>query len=434
METLAEKVADIVKPVESSNTVQDTEASPKGVIKELKECFYSTKDTSDFDEFMTVGKYPASGIFTFQVESRFLQYACGILKHTATGNKVVGNLVKITLFKNQIKLSGFNSISFSDIFIPLSCLTPSIQEEPIFFIFDYNILAKIVSSFKDENLSFSYKAGKNLLCMECGSTSLELATFPEVEFTNYLAKVKNIKKVNCNTPLDTLQNALDFLSIFAKKDTVQQNLSIIESRDTCFFGGTSTALGVYQTEYLRDNPLKLKYEIINICNKVIPYLYAPKTIFYETDSYFILRDQNVYIGFEKTDATFPNVKGLLASEPTDSYIVPRANLLQGINKVSVAADKSMLQLTVAGKGKDATLTIAIKDVAGRISKDVLRIERTKDCEDREYHLPTEVFTKVLAFHKSATVTISECRDKAVYIKDVETAFSTTAIIAPIKVG
>lgn len=432
MENLAEKVVEMLKP-KSETQVMETETSPKEVIRELKESYYLNKDITDFFEFKIPGKYPSSGEFQFQVDSKYLKYASGILKHTSGGSKLSGNLIKVTLFKNQLRLSGFNQVSFSEIFIPLSINSP-VGEEPIFFIFDYPTLSRIVSSFEKVNLTFTYKAGKNLLCMQCDKTTLELATFPEIEFTNYSSKIKSVKSVECLFQTDLIQNAIEYLSLFVKKDQVQPGFSQIEVRDSCFLGGSGTSLGVYKADNFKDNPLKLKYEDMQICNKVLPYLYSPKVKLFESETYFIIRDQNVYVGFEKITTSFPAITTLLQNKTEDSYTVSRQDILRSFNKLSVVTqDKNaFIMFRVEGNKGLATLTLSLKDVAGRISKDVLTITRNVDCEIREYYLPLDLLGNIVSFFKFPNVQFFEKRDKAVYIKEDGGNFQVTSILSSSK--
>lgn len=438
METLSEKITEIIKPkTEDNSGVSDTDCSPKEVIRELKECFYSGKDIRDFGDFKIQGKYPSSGEYSFSIESKYLKYACGILKHTAVGGKLGKTTVKVLMFKNQLKMSGCNHISFAEVFVPLSC--NSAIEEPVFFVFDFNILQKITNSFEKSVLDFTYFANKLLIKVVSGNTCLELPTNPEIDFERYAVKIKDIKETPCLMNVPLLKTAFDYISLFLKKDDNQPHNSLIECRDKTFLGGNTFNIGLFYSEVLDKNPMKLKYDALGICNKILPYFYPSSVKLFETENYYILRDQNVYVGFGKVPESFPSVKGLIGTKVDDSYVVSRESLIKALDKLSVVTINKdnlvKMKVTSASPGSTQTtslvLEVAVGD-SGRSSKDILPILREAQKETRVYFVNLEMLQKTLSFFKTKDVKFFEMKDKAILIKDEDDLYTATTIISTSK--
>ena len=298
MESLSEKIAEIVKP-STDTAVTDTETSSKEVVKELKEMFYLSKEVTDFSEFKNDGSPVEEGEATFVVDCKYLKYACGVMKYVSNGSKLNPNLLKITIFKTQLKLSGFGQFSFGVVFIPLAKQAILPTEQEVSFIFDCPTLAKITTSFEKNQLTFNYLAEKKQLVMTSGNLKLELIVKEDNDFIHFQNKIKEIIPVDCNLNIEVLQSSLNYLSMFAKKDNLKENISLLEFRDSSVVGGSYTTIGSIQTTALEKVPLKIKYDVLTTFLKVIPFFYQEKVTLYETDSYYILRDQNVYLELRK---------------------------------------------------------------------------------------------------------------------------------------
>ena len=434
-DTLSSEILNLVRPQAPAQDVevQDTDSSPKEVIRELKEVLYGNKDVSDFTEFLRESSVPGEGEYTFSVDTKYLKYACGILKHVYQGSKVSPNLIKVIVFENQLKVSGFNTISFAEVFIPLTRISSVGKGPEIAFVFDYPTLAKITASFEKTVLDFTYKAEKAVLEVNSGSTHLELSTREEQDFIKFHNKIKDIKPVDCNLDLEILQIALNYLSLFVRKDS-QANLSLFECRDSSIVGGNYSSIGILNSETLNKVPLRLGHDVVPTLSKVLPYFYGPKIRLFETEGYYILRDQNLYLGVEKTETSFPALKSLLSNKVEESYSLPRQSLLSSLHKLSVVTGEKdiLIRFQVSGRPPESVLTLSIKDVTGRKSKDVLPILRqntTGIFADHEFFIYLEVLVKAVSFFKTPEVWIQEIKEKAISIRDVQTLFTTQTILS-----
>lgn len=430
-ETLSEKIAEIVKPTIQSAEIQDTDSSPKEVIRELKEVLYVNKDIYDFEEFLTEGIANTEVDLVFSIDTKYLRYACGVLKHVYTGSKIAPNTIKITVFENQLKLSGFNPVIFGEVFIPLFKNTNIRREyEKVSFVFDFPTLARLTSSFEKAILTCAYKSDKKLLEVKSGNAVLELATKEETDFIQFHNKFKDIQEVKCTPNIETLQSALGYLSLFIKKE-LQQNTALIDSRDSTLICGNTVAIGIMQSDSFNNMPLKLKHEVVPSLSKILPYFYSPKVKLFETNGYYILRDQNLYLGIEKTDASFPSLKHLFATKVEESFTLRRDMLLSSLQKLSVVDmnNEALLQFNISGRPPKASLRITIKDVTGKQSKDDIQVLRTSNTfEDTTYFIYPEFLIKTLSFIRSPEVTIQMLKDRAILIKDITPTYSTTTIL------
>ena len=155
---------------------------------------------------------------------------------------------------------------------------------------------------------------------------------------------------------------------------------------------------------------------------------------FETENYYIIRDQNVYLGIEKTDVTFPPLKHLLTTKIEESFIVSRSVILSALQKLSVVTEDRdiLISFLIKGKNPTATLTLSIKDKTGRKSKDILNISRQDTTEiygEREYLVNLEAIFKTFSFFKTPEISIQELKDKAILVKDVNPLYSCTTIFS-----
>jgi len=435
METLSEKISEMMKP-SSETTLQDTDASSKDVLRDLKEMFYASKDIADFYDFRNDGDPIEEGEITFTVDCKYLKYACGVLKHVYTGSKLNPGLIKIAVFQTQLKFSGFTSSAFGSVFIPLTKQTefPENTLPGISFIFDYNTLAKITNSFEKHTLTFVYTAEKKLLTMDCGNTHLELVTKDNNEFVQFLNKIKEITPVDCTINMEILQESLNYLSLFIKKDNIQENITILECRDSAIVGGNYAGIGMIQSDSLNKVPLKLKHDVVPTVLKILPYFYPTNIKLFETEGYYLLRDQNLYLGIEKTNISFPPLKHLLTSKIEDSYIIPRAVMLSALQKLSVVTEEkdALISFKISGKNPQSFLTLSLKDNNGRKSKDIISISRrdtTEIYDTHEYFVNIDSLFKTFSFFKSPEIQIQEIKDKAILVKDATTQYSCITILS-----
>jgi len=417
---------------------QEVSASSDEINAELKTGNFGSVDIKDFSEFNTPDYIPTAGEYVFSVEQKFLKAATSITRLTASASKSSFGTAKVTLFSSKMRLATFNQTAFSEVFIPVHGEVQGIEEgKEISFIFDQNILAKIASTFVDAVITFIFNADKNLLVITSDKTRLELSTAPETDFVKYHSKIGDPTYLNkINT--EVLRKGLNYVASFVKKDDIQLNLSLIDVKDQMMVGGAYSAIGIFQSPAFLEIEFKVKYEIIGILEKIAGHFHDANTHLFETENFYILRDENLYFGFEKTTFNFPPVAQFFQAPTTgDQILIPRGQLLNSLYKLSVVSiDKDLLvQVKITGSGNDSEIYLATKDSTGKISEDTLQIyrgaEEDKDpaYDDREYYLNIAALIKIVNHFESANVQFREISGKAILIEDEDDLYQATTILS-----
>jgi DNA polymerase III sliding clamp (beta) subunit (PCNA family) len=418
--------------------VSSEESGKEELQKELKEGTFSKVDVNDFTAFNVEEKAPQEGEYCFQIKQKFLKHATYITQYTSSASKATFGNVKITIFKDKLKMATFNQAAFSEIFIPLSKPVDQIEEgKEVYFVFDQNVMARIANTFPDAEINFKFDAKKLLLIIESGNTHLQLSTADESDFVKYHASIGEPEFVG---KIDTrlLEQAVSYTSKFVKKNDVQRRLSLIDCREGMMMGGTNACIAVFKAESLASVPFKIKFEVMNIISKLCSSFHSDNTYLFQTEKFYILRDENLYLGFEKTTYDFPEVNGILGKKTTGDYmLIPRDELRSSIKKLSVvSADRDLLiRCELAGSGKESTLTLVTKDNLGKSSKDIIGIFRGADegrkpnYEERFFNLNISALKSVVSHFDTSNVAFREIDGKAVLVSDEGEGFTTTTIVS-----
>lgn len=414
--------ADFTDLVDSS-TADD--AMQARVAQELKSGAFGTIDVKDFSAFSAHDTIVSEGVYAFAVEQKFLKEATQVTKFTTMLSKGGFGAVKITLFPTKLRLATFNQSAFSEVFIPLHSTIANIDEgKEIAFIFDQGVLTKIAQSFVDAVIQFSYDAAKSLLTITSGKTQLQLSTYAKLEFVDYHNKIGSPRYLR-QLPPELLRKAINYTSLFVRKDDLQLNMSLLDIRDASVIGGNYASIGVFQSEQFNGLDLRIKYDIIKAFEAIMPRFNTENTHLFETDLFYIVRDENLYFGFEKTQSKFPPIAKFFEMKAPDHVLVPRVQLLNSLYKLSVVSvDRDLLVRTIiSGSGSEATLTLMTKDATGKVSSDVISVLRNSndlggsDFEEIDIFVSITSFIRVVSHFESANAQLEVLGRKALVIKD-----------------
>ncbi|MFA5071280.1 MAG: hypothetical protein WC511_02805 [Candidatus Pacearchaeota archaeon] len=433
MENLSQKITEMMTPQNADESLSGVDSTSRAIVQELKDKYYENKDLLDFSEFRDIGKYPSSGKYPFALDLSYLQYACGVLKNIVSSGTTLNKNVKVVIFKNQLKISGFNSEGFAEVLIPLS--TNTCFDKNYFFVIELSHFQKLVASFEKRVINFCYVPEKYLLQVVSGQTQVDLPTEPEVSFTEYSKSIKEIKDLEKQVNPQILKTALSYMSLCSSTETSQNDnpFGIVECRDGALVGGNGSYLGLFKSDLFVNNPLKIRHESISTINKILPY-FSSKTRLFLTENYYLFRDQNVFFGISIPSLKFPSLKNLLSEDPVDSYTVLRETLLKSLIKISVASldRNNLVKLTVTPTGSSTTLLLELKEGVRASSKDVINISRSRpDTSIREYHISLEKMIDLLKFVKTSEVKVFELNGKsnALMVKCEDNEYTTTSIIS-----
>lgn len=381
-------------------------------------------DVFNFDDFNTSVWVPDSGEYIFSVEQKYLKEAMRLINVSAHTNS---HYIEVQVFRNKMKLAIFNQTIFSEIFIPLveDCLIENTGSKNIYFFIERDVLNKIASRFKDSEIEFVFRSETGVISVNSGNTSLELGV-PVKGYTkvNYHAKLKELKHINkVNTNL--LKDAVKYVSYFVKKNDMKKYLSQADLKAPMLYGGSFDAVGIYASKEFNKFNCNMKYESLGFLTKILSYFNPENTHLFESDNYYVLRDENLYFGFEKSNYTFPSIKKFIeVNFVKDKLLISRKKLLDSLHKLSIvlSRDKALIKLKVGLVGNVNYLKLIIKDAGGKTSTDSFEIIRETEDEKikdfgLEFIISFNTFVEVLSHFNSELVTLEYIKNKVLVVKD-----------------
>jgi hypothetical protein len=340
-----------------------------------------------------------------------------ILKVFSNSQSNSHSCLKFNLFKNKLKLSLFCQFSFIEIILPLLGEFNSEgvdQKENIFFTLDFNIMFKISQEFVDSNLKVRFDSEKNLIQVFSNQTKLELEANKEraIEYHTKIQGIKYIKKVDLNI----IQESIKYISHFVCKNNLQKFLSLAEFRDSYLCGGSYSNIGVYQSDKFENLHFKVSYENLSLLSRLPNYFNLENTHLFETEDYFIFRDENLYLGIEKVNFSFPSIEKFLNFKSNETIILSRENLLSSIRKLAIVLEDGVKINFKISRGNN--LKLWVKDLSGKVSTDNMEIQRKDEkFEDIEFSIELEPFRKVLNHFKNPNVYLELIDTKALILID-----------------
>lgn len=395
----------------------NTEASDQ--VKEALERAgsFGTLDVSDFSDFKVADYVPQDGEYPFTVEQKYLREAMSMIKQVGSVSKSSLSAMKVTLFKDKIKLSCFNQSALCETSIPTFQPIEKHAHEgkEISFIFDQNLMGNIADSFVDAVVEFSFVAKTNLLVIRSGNTTLKLSTGQASDFVEYHNKIDDLKLLGKVNPA-AIQDALKYSMLFAKKDNIQLNLSLVHLKGKKAISGNIASIGVAEYSNFSQDPnleldLPIKYELVKVVQNVLKRMDPESTYLYDAGNFMIFRDSSTYAGIEKINFAFPPTEAFFKLEKSDNILIPRASLINSLLKLSVVAtdNKLLLNCHLTGEGAESTLELTTLDAAGKESRDSITVHRTiknGDKEDRRFGVSIHYLARVVNYFSSTNVSMS----------------------------
>jgi len=385
---------------------------------ELKEGAFGQADIEDFSDFNNVGRAVEDGKYSFTAESKFLKQAASIL------NEIGGaEAVRVTVFPDRLKLAAANTAAFVETLIP-TVVNPAVKlpaDETVAFILEKRKLIAMAQSLRrDAMITFEYLAQRRNLIIRGDDGVLNYPTL-EVRHPPDYHNNCGIPKLLGELDPAALREAIRFLTMYVIRDDLQQNLSVIDfhpaapalPRDAHHtetgrgVTGSASAIGVYDCTRLPRVPLRIRYNVVNVAAQLLARFHPERTRLFRAGNFFLLRDQNLYLGFDATDYSFPAVEQILAARADSHILIPREELDRHLLQLSIVnSDASTpVRWLLAGVGNSASLILEVSDIAGRVSHCALTVARRANDEfvargGRPADLPDLDFTVNLAALKS----------------------------------
>lgn len=357
---------------------------------ELKTQTFGTIDVNDFSGFQNADYVPQEGEYPFMIEQKWLREGTSTMKLVSqVSSRGSSAGIKLTINEKNMRLAIFNQACFGEILVPL--FQPTNFDREISFVFDLGVLAKIASTFGDAVIEFIFNAKAGLLSIKSGNTNLELATLPPEDFVNYHDKLGSPVKLATLNPM-SIKNGISYLAPYVRHDEVNQTLSLVDIRGGSMYGGNSNAIGMYTHNDLKDVNFTMKYEALTVIEKIMGRLSQTNTHLFEAGPFFLIRDENIYIGVEKSQLNFPDVSSLTDNPVSQAILIQRAELQAALNKLSVVSvdRKMMVRLEFMGLGKESKLVLTTTDHAGRESQDTIDTHRKQEGSELDVNLPNKM--------------------------------------------
>lgn len=401
---------------------------------EIKQGSFGAVNVQDFTDFNVKDRVVQKGEFSFAVEQRHLKAATDVTALTVSMAKSGFGAVKVTLFADKVRFSSFNQAAFSEIFIPTAAATQGLSEEvpEASFIFDQAIMQKIARSFGDAVISFTFAAEKQLLKTESGSTRLQFGTFSQVEFVDYHTRLGDLEYVGQIDP-SIYQQGIQYVSMFSDRDEAQPQMSIISLANKAMVGGSAASVGHFGSRQFGDVEMRLKYEAVKTVAAMLPRFHKENTHLFSAPGFYVIRDENLYFGFEKTTLNFPDVAKILDIKAPSYTLAPRGALANSITRLSiVSVDRDLLiHFKLEGEQQDARLTLSTEDQTGKKSTDQISVVRYgQNVEPTlEFYVNAHALRKVIGHFDSSNVHLEVINGAAVRIVDPkEGIFDATTIL------
>ena len=396
----------------------------------------------DFTAFDVHDITPTEGEYQFAVEQKLLKEATastGLL--AVAGARADYGTTKITIYAHQLRLQTFNQAAFCEVFIPLTEQGSNPRLEPgheVSFVFGHKGLALAASTFPGAILNFRFSADTKILHIEQGETIARELTSARETFTDYHVRIGDKRRIGKVNPV-ILRQGVDYLEPFAKKDDVEANFSLIEFRNGSVVGGSPAAVGQFSSPLFHNLELKIKHEIIATLKKVLGRFNPEKTYLFETENYYILRDDHLFFGFERFLHKFPPLDKFWELSSEAFVRVPRSQLLTGLLTISLFRTEpdAFVRLHVEGAGLDTRLHLTTRNPADVASTTTLECSRqahpsyaaTATFPAWDLYLNVHAFIDIVTYFHSAHVQFEILGEKAVLVTDAGDGFEAKTLLA-----
>ncbi|RPJ50213.1 MAG: hypothetical protein EHJ95_07560, partial [Methanobacteriota archaeon] len=264
---------------------------------EMKESGFGGIDIADFTDFNKTGEFTEQGTHTFSVEARHLFQATNVMRLIAQVGSRNEATVKLTIFRDRLKLASANKVAFAENLIKLA--TPSNVEDghEIAFVFDGNILAAIAKNLSAGGvINFNYNATTRVLSIQEGSTTLNLTTKTSVDFAEFHKQIGQPVEVGKFDPL-AMRSALLYLELFAYRDDSQRSMGVINidggqpiEGEGRVYGGSHNGIAIYESPGLANIKLRIPNSAIKAIQRIVARMHPEESHMFTAGHFVIFRD------------------------------------------------------------------------------------------------------------------------------------------------
>jgi DNA polymerase III sliding clamp (beta) subunit (PCNA family) len=374
-------------------------------------------DFTDFDRRPT---HPTEGSVRFVVDQSRLKEVVSIVKTTTAGGTQFG-AVEVTVFNDRLRLRTFNQIAFTEATVPLAERAFE-GDDALGFVFEHARLEKLASSFPAGDITMEMVFPSRMLRVQSGRTELELAALPPEDFLDYHARMGKRTARGPVSP-EVLRAALRHVGLFTRPDASNEALSIVEIRDGALYGGINSSIASFSAPAAFDGlDMRVRTSGVKVLEKLLPSLDAGTAELFETDTFSVLRDASTFVGFERTEARFPATDRFFARDPEDQLTLPREELTQALDRLSVvnSAQTGYVHILSQGKGDTVVTTLSTSDATGKMSRDTVsgtRATEEDEPADWSVYLSFPTFQKIVNHFETPTVRLGTIANMILLVMD-----------------
>ena len=331
-------------------------------------------DTSDFSDFSAMDAELDEGEFGFSLDRARLRDAAGVVRLTASQSPgVPGGLVRLSIFKDKVRLASFNQYAFSECFVPVVGGVEGVVEGGVGLVFSVDVLDKIARTFPDGDIGFVFDAGKRMLTVKKGSVVLGLTTYKVSDFVDYHRNLGDPEFVSGVDPA-RLSEAIGYGSLFVDRSGAGcPEYSVTSVRGGRMVSGHGASIGHFGHSSLEGFDINVHNESLRVLGQVLPRLNGANVGLWRAGNFHILRDESVYVGLEVPYDDFPDtdIPSILGAVKSDRLVLSRSELLSSLSRLSVvdAGSELMVRFRVEGEGDAVVLRLETKDRSGKVSHD-----------------------------------------------------------------
>ena len=228
---------------------------------------------------------------------------------------------------------------------------------------------------------------------------------PLTSFTDYHAKFPPKPGFLGQVNAVVLRQAVQYVALFAKKHDDIPTLNCVSLREGVFYGGFGMQLGAIEAPDLRVGEVTVKFESIKTLARMLARFEPDHTTLWITDTYYIIKDDAAFFGFERYPFSFKDVAELFQGRSDNHVMVDRKELLNSLTLLAAVEKKAdrLVEVTVPDKGGSTQLHLKVVDHLGRTCSDWVRAARRYNAGQIstfppwQFSVPLEVFLRVLNF-------------------------------------
>lgn len=394
-----------------------------------------------------------AGEYQFRVEQRLLKEALETTELTTVRRIDHFNKVLVTLYRNRLKLQTYCGMSFSEYLVPLLEPSPSIpadraQDLAPAFVFDHELLLRLVQRMPSELIDFTYVADKHTLGFQIREDRDDphstvhkdflLTCEDRADFPDYRSPLTPnptlLGKIN---PV-ILRKAVRYVRLFARKDETRAPLNLIELRDGVMFGGTQIHIGRFEAPALKGVDLKIQFDLIATVEPMLARLNPDDCSVLETERYTILTDGVLAFGFMRYGFTFPDMTNVYKHESDNHLLVSRGELCTSLSLLAAVSKDNrdaLVEIQMQGEGPDARLDLLARERCGKPCTAVVTSSYRNENPGQTSKFPPWTFSvhtmallDLVQHFESASVHLEVYNDNALYVYDEDDSCTARSLL------